>query len=61
MAAVDDLKVLDELIADPSVRAGSKGRYKNKSYTLAQLVTERAKVAKQVEQEETAATAGTES
>jgi hypothetical protein len=56
MAAVDDLKALDELIADPNVRAGSKGRYKNKSYTLAQLVTERAKVAKQVEQEETAAT-----
>jgi hypothetical protein len=56
MAAVDDLKALDELIADPNVRAGSTGRYKNKSYTLAQLVTERAKVAKQVEQEETAAT-----
>jgi uncharacterized protein (DUF697 family) len=37
MAASDDVKTLEGLIADPNVRAGGKARYKNKSYSLAQL------------------------
>lgn len=53
MAASDDIKTLDELIKNPSVRAGGSARYKNKSYTLAQLVAERQKISKQVEQQQT--------
>lgn len=37
MAASDDVKTLEELVNDPNIRAGAKGRYKGKSYTLAQL------------------------
>lgn len=37
MAASDDVTTLEELIDDPAIRAGAKGRYKGKSYTLAQL------------------------
>ena len=54
MAISDDLKILDELIKNPNVRAGGSARYKNKSYTLAQLVAERNKVSKQLEKQETA-------
>jgi hypothetical protein len=53
MAASDDLKTLDELIKNPSIRAGGTARYKNKSYTLAQLVAERDKIAKQVKEQGT--------
>ena len=54
MSASDDLKILNELIKDPNVRAGGSARYKNKSYTLAQLVAERDKVSKQVEAQQSA-------
>lgn len=37
MAASDDVKILEGLTDDPAIRAGAKGRYKGKSYTLAQL------------------------
>jgi hypothetical protein len=37
MAASDDVKKLKELIDNPSVKAGGKARYKNKSYSLAEL------------------------
>lgn len=37
MAASDDVKKLKELIDNPSVKAGGKARYKNKSYTLEEL------------------------
>lgn len=53
MSASDDLKTLDELIKNPSIRAGGTARYKNKSYTLAQLVAERDKIAKQVKEQGT--------
>jgi hypothetical protein len=56
MAAQDDLKVLEELIKDPNLRLGGSVKYKNKSYTLAQLVAERDKVAKRIAQAESAAT-----
>lgn len=54
MSISDDLKILDELIKNPNVRAGGSARYKNKSYTLAQLVAERNKVSKQVEAQQSA-------
>ena len=54
MSISDDLKILDELIKNPNVRAGGSARYKNKSYTLAQLVAERDKVSKQVEAQQSA-------
>jgi hypothetical protein len=56
MAASDDLKILDKLIADPNIRAGGTARYKNKSYTLAQLVAERSKTNKKAKEEAKAAT-----
>lgn len=56
MTAQDDLKVLEELIKDPNLRLGGSVKYKNKSYTLAQLVAERDKVAKRIQQAESAAT-----
>ena len=37
MAASDDVKILEDLIDNPSVKAGGKARYKNKSYTLEEL------------------------
>lgn len=54
MSISDDLKILNELIKDLNVRAGGSARYKNKSYTLAQLVAERDKVSKQVEAQQSA-------
>ena len=51
MAASDDLKTLDGLIADPNVRAGGSAKFKNKSYTLAQLVAERSKTDKRAKEE----------
>jgi len=56
MAAQDDLKVLEELIKDPNLRLGGSVKYKNKFYTLAQLVAKRDEVAKKIQQEESAAT-----
>jgi|APGre2960657404_1045060.scaffolds.fasta_scaffold00172_18 hypothetical protein len=57
MSISDDLKTLEELIKDPNVRAGGSARYKNKSYTLAQLVVERDKVVKQLEKMQSAKSA----
>lgn len=37
MAASDDVKKLQELIDDPSVKAGGQAKYKNKSYSLSEL------------------------
>lgn len=37
MSASDDVKKLKELIDNPSVKSGGKARYKNKSYSLAEL------------------------
>ena len=54
MSISDDLKILEELIKNPNVRAGGSAKYKNKSYTLAQLVAERNKVSKQVEAQQSA-------
>ena len=54
MSTKDDLKILDDLIANKNVRAGGSARYKNKSYTLAQLVAERNKISTQLEQQGTA-------
>ena len=54
MAASDDLKTLNDLIADPNVRAKGSARYKNKTYTLAQLVAEQEVVSKKAEQEKKA-------
>ena len=54
MSAKDDLKILDDLIANKNVRAGGSATYKNKSYTLAQLVAERNKISTQLEQQGTA-------
>ena len=51
MAASDDVKTLEELIADPNVRAGGKARYKNKSYSLSQL-NDLLKDAKKIAKEE---------
>ena len=52
MAASDDVKTLEELIADPNVRAGGKARYKNKSYSLSQL-NDLLKDTKKIAKEET--------
>lgn len=54
MSAIDDLKTLNDLIADPNVRAKGSARYKNKTYTLAQLVAEQKVVFKKAEQEKKA-------
>lgn len=54
MSAIDDLKTLNDLIADPNVRAKGSARYKNKTYTLAQLVAEQKVVSKKAEQEKKA-------
>jgi hypothetical protein len=54
MSAIDDLKTLNDLIADPNVRAKGSARYKNKSYTLAQLVAEQKVVSKKAEKEKQA-------
>ena len=54
MAASDDVKTLEELIADPNVRAGGKARYKNKSYSLSQL-NDLLKDTKKIAKEETKA------
>ena len=54
MSAIDDLKTLNDLIADPNVRAKGSTRYKNKTYTLAQLVAEQKVVSKKAEQEKKA-------
>jgi uncharacterized protein (DUF697 family) len=54
MAASDDVKTLEELIADPNVRAGGKARYKNKSYSLSQL-NDLLKDTKKIAKEETRA------
>lgn len=54
MAASDDVKILEELIADPNVRAGGKARYKNKSYSLSQL-NDLLKDTKKIAKEETKA------
>jgi hypothetical protein len=54
MAASEDVKTLEELIADPNVRAGGKARYKNKSYSLAQL-NDLLKDTKKIAKEETRA------
>jgi hypothetical protein len=37
MAASDDVKKLQELIDNPSVKAGGQAQYKNKSYSLSEL------------------------
>ena len=37
MAASDDVKKLEELIDNPSVKAGGQAQYKNKSYSLSEL------------------------
>ena len=54
MSAINDLETLNELIADPNVRAKGSARYKNKSYTLAQLVAEQKVVSKKAEKEKQA-------
>jgi hypothetical protein len=53
MSAKDDLKILDNLIANNNVRAGASATYKNKSYTLAQLIAERDKISNQLKQQGT--------
>jgi hypothetical protein len=53
MAASDDLKTLDNLLEDPNLQLGGSVKYKNKSYTLAELAAERNKVFIQVRQQQT--------
>jgi hypothetical protein len=53
MSASDDLKTLDNLLKDPNLQLGGSVKYKNKSYTLAQLAAERNKVFIQVRQQQT--------
>jgi hypothetical protein len=53
MAASDDLKTLDKLLEDRNLQLGGSVKYKNKSYTLAELAAERNKVFIQVRQQQT--------
>jgi hypothetical protein len=53
MSISDDLKTLDELLKDPNLQLGGSVKYKNKSYTLAELAAERNKVFIQVRQQQT--------
>jgi hypothetical protein len=53
MSASDDLKTLDKLLEDPNLQLGGSVKYKNKSYTLAELAAERNKVFIQVRQQQT--------
>lgn len=55
MAAQDDLDTLEKLIENPNLRLGGSVKYKGKSYTLAQLIEERDKVAQQIKDTESAA------
>ena len=53
MSISDDLKTLDELLKDPNLQLGGSVKYKNKSYSLAELAAERNKVFIQVRQQQT--------
>ena len=56
MAAKDDLKDIEKLLADPAVRASGKTMFRGKEVTLADLVNLRDKTAEAVKTEATAGT-----
>jgi hypothetical protein len=58
MSIADDIKILKELIKDPNVRIGKKAKYKNKSYSLAELNDLLEKAKEQEKQEKIAAAEG---
>ena len=58
MSIADDIKILEELIKDPNVRIGKKAKYKNKSYSLAELNDLLEKAKEQEKQEKIAAAEG---